>query len=528
MNIIATLLEPKFLFTIFLLATIVYITNATRKYSTSTVDYWVGGRSFGWVVNGSAIAGDYLSAATFLGLAGLVFSLGYDGLFYTFCFSIGLTLLALFVAGPLRRFGAFTVPDFLGQRFHSPRARLIAVIVVLAISGFYAAPQLLGAAQILKLFFGTSYTFGILFTVGIMIFYVGVGGMKGTTINQALEIWIRFAAFLVMFVMAIYFGLNYGKVLDVITHWSGPIANTAQYTADAKDLAFDGSIWEKTGAMFKDLPGSISMLIGLAFGTIGLPHILLRFYTNPSAKDARYSALFAIGIASVFFALALYLGTVGRYVFMTGAQNGTLNPETLQAMIQGGTNMIIPSLSEALGGKWLLGFVISGAFAAIFSNLSGLFIASSGALGHDLYTHFINPNSSEKQRVRAGKIAVVVCGVFYGILGLMVETAAIGHLVGLAFNVAASTFAPIFILGIWWRGMTEKGAIAGLTMGLISSLWMIFLPETLPAAIQFKIPGLITVPIGFLSVYIVSKLDGKVPADVNEFMKKVHAKEVAS
>lgn len=191
-------MEPKYLFTLILLATIVIITFATKKYSTSTVDFYVGGRSFGWLMNGSAIAGDYLSAATFLGLAGLTFSLGYDGIFYTFCFSVGLTVLALFVAGPLRKFGKFTVPDFLAERFHSPQARLIAVIVVLSISGFYAAPQVLGGAQILQLFFGTSYTFGVLLIVSVMIFYVGVGGMKGTTINQALEIWIRFGAFLVL------------------------------------------------------------------------------------------------------------------------------------------------------------------------------------------------------------------------------------------------------------------------------------------------------------------------------------------
>jgi len=519
------LLSPKYLFTVLLLGTIVWITYATKKYSTTTVDYWVGGRSFGWVVNGSAIAGDYLSAATFLGLAGLTFQLGYDGLFYTFCFSIGLTLLALFVAGPLRRFGAFTVPDFLAQRFHSARARLIAVIVVLAISGFYAAPQLLGAASILKLFFGTSYQFGIVFTVIVMVFYVGIGGMKGTTINQALEIWIRFGAFLVLFAMAIYFGLNYGKVLDLITGWKGTIPGTAAYAQDGKDLVLDGSVWSYTGSMFKNLPGSLSILIGLAFGTIGLPHILLRFYTNPSAKDARYSALFAVGIASTFFALALYLGTVGRYVFLTGAKAGSLSPALMKALTVGGNNMVIPSLAEALGGQWLLGFVIAGAFAAIFSNLSGLFIASSGALGHDLYTHFINPKSNDRKRVIAGKVSTVICGVLYGALGLMVETASIGHLVGLAFNVAASTFAPIFILGIWWRGMTEKGAIAGLITGLVASMYMIFFKESLPTAIQFSVPGLITVPLGFLAVWIVSKMDGKVPADVNDFMHRVHSKE---
>ncbi|HBX22740.1 MAG TPA: cation acetate symporter [Desulfotomaculum sp.] len=513
------LLEPKYIFTIILLATIVGITFATQRYTKSTVNFYVGGRSFGWALNGSAIAGDYLSAATFLGLAGLTFAFGYDGIFYTFCFSAGLTLLTVFVAGPLRKFGAYTVPDFLAQRFHSQSARLVAVIVVLAISGFYAAPQILGAAAILKMFFGATYQFGVLFTVIVMVFYVGVGGMKGTTINQALEIWIRFGAFIILFAIAVSAGYNYGKIMELLVSFQGAIPDTAAIAGTA--IMHDGTTWEWTGGyLFKTLPSTISILFGLVFGTLGLPHILLRFYTNPSAREARLSGLFAIGIASVFFFLALYLGTVGRAVFVAGGL-----PEHVAAYFTtGGTNMVIPALAEALGGRWLLGIVVAGAFAAVFSNLSGLFIASTGALGHDIYTHFINTNADEKQKVKAARWSTVICGVFYGILGLMVETAAIGHLVGLAFNVAASTFAPIFILGIWWRGMTEKGAIAGMLVGLISSLYFIFLPQFVPEAMRFPVPGLWTVPLGFLAVYVVSKIDGKVPADVNEFMAKIHSK----
>ena len=517
---IQTLLEPKMLMTILLMGTIVYITYLTKRNTTAS-DYFVGGRSFGWFTNGSAIGGDYLSAATFLGIAGLTFQLGYDGAYYAFCFSIGLTLLAIFVAGPLRRFGAFTVADFLAYRFHSKRARLAAVAVVLAISGFYAAPQLLGAAQILSMFFGTSYEFGIIFTCLVMIFYVGIGGMKGTTINQALELWIRLGAFILMVAVAIFSGLHYDKILAAINSFNGIIPETAPYAVDGKDLTFDGAAWTGTGFYFPTFWQTISMTIGLALGTIGLPHILLRFYTNPSAKAARKSALMAIGIASVFFLFAVYLGVVGRALFI----NGDVSGQVMKDLITGGNNMVIPSTAQALGGDWLLGLVIAGAFAAIFSNLSGLFIASSGALAHDIYATFLRKNISEKERVIAGKVSIIILGVLYGALGLLVKDASIGHLVALAFTVAASTFTPIFILGIWWRGMTEKGAIAGLIIGLAVSMYMIFLPGTLPEFLQFKIPGIITVPVGFLSVYIVSKLDRKVPSDVNEFMKKVHSKE---
>jgi cation/acetate symporter len=515
------MLEPKYLFTILLLGTVVVITYATRK-SPTTVQYWVAGRSFGWLMNGSAIAGDYLSAATFLGLAGLTFALGYDGIFYTFGFSIGLTLLALFLAGPLRRFGRFTVPDFLGERFHSRQARIWGVVVVLAISGFYAAPQILGAAQIMQLFFGTSYQFGVIFTAIVMMFYVGIGGMRGTTFNQALEIWIRFTAFLILVGVALAAGYNYPKVLSLISQWVGSIPGTGAFVKDGKDLTFNGHVWEYTGTMYKSLWMSLSLVIGLAFGTMGLPHILLRFYTNPNEKDARYSAVFAIFIASAFFTCALYLGTVGRYVFMTSAQAGILSPNLMKAYIAGG-NMVVPALAETLGGPWLLGFVIAGAFAAIFSNLSGLWIASSGALGHDIYSYFINPNATEQQRVRAGRLSVVIVGIFYGILGLLVQKASIGHLVGLAFCVAASTYAPVFLLGVWWRGITEKGAIAGLVVGLLANMILIFGQKFMPPVLKLPIPGAITVPLGFLAVWLVSLWDGKVPADVNEFMRNIHA-----
>ncbi|KOY82602.1 cation acetate symporter [Lysinibacillus macroides] len=516
----AALLEPKMLMTIALMGTIVYITYMTKRNATAS-DFFVGGRSFGWFTNGSAIGGDYLSAATFLGIAGLTFQLGYDGAYYAFCFSIGLTLLAIFVAGPLRRFGAFTVADFLAYRFHSKRARLVAVVVVLAISGFYAAPQLLGAAQILSMFFGTSYEFGIIFTCIVMIFYVGIGGMKGTTINQALELWIRLGAFVVMLIAAIYGGLHYDKILAAINSFTGPITGTSPYALDGKDINFDGAAWTGTGFYFPTFWQTVSMTIGLALGTIGLPHILLRFYTNPSAKAARKSALMAIGIASAFFLLAVYLGVVGRAIFISG----TASEEVMRDLVLGGNNMVIPTTALALGGKWLLGLVIAGAFAAIFSNLSGLFITSSGALAHDLYATIMKKDITQKQRVIAGKVAIVLLGILYGALGLLVKDASIGHLVALAFTVAASTFTPIFILGIWWRGMTEKGAIAGLLIGLGVSMWMIFLPGTLPSFLQFKIPGIVTVPVGFLSVIIVSMLDRKVPADVNDFMKRVHSKE---
>jgi cation/acetate symporter len=324
-----------------------------------------------------------------------------------------------------------------------------------------------------------------------------------------------------MVAAAVYGGLHYHKILGAITEFTGTIANTAAFTQDGKDIAFNGAAWSTTGILTPNFFHTISLIIGLSLGTIGLPHILLRFYTNPSAKAARKSALMAIGIASAFFLFAVYLGVVGRAILL----EGNASPEVIKNLITGGDNMVIPSIAEVLGGKWLLGLVIAGAFAAIFSNLSGLFIASSGALAHDLYASFSKKELTQNQRVMAGKLSIIVLGVLYGALGLMVKGASIGHLVALAFTVAASTFTPVFLLGIWWRGITEKGAIAGLLVGLAASMFMIFFASVLPEALQFRVPGIITVPIGFLTVYLVSKLDRQVPSDVNLFMQKVHSKQ---
>lgn len=278
------------------------------------------------------------------------------------------------------------------------------------------------------MFFGTSYEFGIIFTCVVMIFYVGIGGMKGTTINQALELWIRLGAFVVMLIAAMYSGLHYDKILAAINSFSGPITGTSPYALDGKDVNFDGAAWTGTGFYFPTFWQTISMTIGLALGTIGLPHILLRFYTNPSAKAARKSALMAIGIASTFFLLAVFLGVVGRAIFISGTASG----EVMRDLVLGGNNMVIPTTALALGGKWLLGLVIAGAFAAIFSNLSGLFITSSGALAHDLYATIMKKDITQKQRVIAAKVSIVLLGIIYGALGLLVKDASIGHLVALA------------------------------------------------------------------------------------------------
>ena len=262
------------------------------------------------------------------------------------------------------------------------------------------------------------------------------------------------------------------------------------------------------------------MTIGLALGTIGLPHILLRFYTNPSAKATRKSALMAIGIASAFFLLAVYLGVVGRSIFISG----TASEEVMRDLVLGGNNMVIPTTALALGGKWLLGLVIAGAFAAIFSNLSGLFITSSGALAHDLYANIMK-RILHKTTSYCWESGYCIIRYFIWSIGFTCKGCIHWPFSGARFYCRRKYIYP----NIHFRYLVERHDRKRSHCRIINRTWRVYvddlLPGTLPSFLQFKIPGIVTVPVGFLSVIIVSLIDRKVPADVNDFMKRVHSKE---
>ena len=343
--------------------------------------------------------------------------------------------------------------------------------------------------------------------------------MKGTTINQALELWIRLGAFIVMLIAAVYGGLHYDKILAAIHSFSGPITGTSPYALDGNDINFDGAAWTGTGFYFPTFWQTISMTIGLALGTIGLPHILLRFYTNPSAKAARKSALMAIGIASAFFLLAVYLGVVGRSIFISG----TASEEVMRDLVLGGNNMVIPTTALALGGKWLLGLVIAGAFAAIFSNLSGLFITSSGALAHDLYANIMK-RILHKTTCYCRESGHCIIRYFIWSIGITCKGC-----IHWPFSGARLYCRSKYIhANIYIRYLVERHDRKGSYCRITNWTWRIYVDDLLREryqasySLKFRI---VTVPVGFLSVIIVSLLDRKVPADVNDFMKRVHSKE---
>jgi cation/acetate symporter len=503
---------------VLLLAFTIGVTFVVKKQTKTSADFYLAGGKIGVFQNASAISGDYLSAASFLGVAGAVFAAGYDGVLYAFGFFLGYVVLLFFIASPLKKFGQYTIPDFVSGRFNSRIGRLVGLFCVLMISLFYLAPQMLGVGKVLGLLLGIDYTTAVISAAVVITFYVALGGMKGTTLNQIIQFWVLLTAVGLIAVFALGNGYGYSKVLEEIGSYNGAIEGTAQFTETGKDIIFNGASWLAPGMNY-DFKNAFSLLIALCLGTAGLPHILVRFYTNPSGSKAKWTVVYVLFFIGAFYIMAPYVGAVGRYLLVT---NPGLSDGMLKFLVTNGNNLVLPVSGEFFGGQVLLGVAIAGAAAAVLSTVAGLLIACASALGHDLYTHLINPKATESQRVRVAKVSTFIMGAVTIFLGLLVENLQIAVLVGLAFTVAASTVFPVLFLGIWWKRCTEKGAIAGMIVGLVSSFILILFRDAMPSFLSYANPALITVPLVFLTIYIVSLVDGEIPENVNEFMKLVH------
>lgn len=563
----------------------------SRRFTRTTADFYLAGRKVGSFSNASAISGDYLSAASFLGVAGAVYASGLDGVWYAAGFAGGFMVVVLFIASALRRFGEYTVADFAFGRFGSNRIRLITVIAVLLTSLFYMAPQMFGAGttwQVLvgRGFFGMDpYTTGVVMVAAIIAFYVAVGGMKGTTLNQIFQFWwLWFAMFLVV-VFAFGNGFSYPDALKEAS--AEPIVNTKQLTvaelttenatgvtpmeqaeaimtedefakveefveSDAEGkipvaLPSANKLHELKEQLFAE-PGhrynafdQFSMVLALVLGTAGLPHILNRYYTNPSGAAARRSTFWVLVFIGTFYILAPIAGLAGIGFIKDYLASG----ETIQAATVHGLlvkpDQVMPMLGEILGGQWLMGIVSAGAFAAMFSTVGGLLIAAASAIGHDVYEKYIDPNATEAKRVAVGKIAVLSFAALALFIGLAIPKygldqaypALIAMMVTWAFSVGASAFVPMLLTGIWWKGTTEKGATAGMIVGLTSAIGIIFLnilqqlgtvgrEGILGFFGALTFPVLFTFPLGLLTIIIVSKIDGQLPKNVDQIWMRIH------
>ena len=501
------------------------VTTWMFRVQKTSADYYLAGRKVNSFINASAISSDYLSAASFLGVAGIAFLNGFDGIIYAFGFFTGYIALLLFLASPLRKFGRYTVPDFVSERFHSKWARVLGVVGVLFISLFYMAPQMLGAGKVMGLLLGMEYGTAIVVISLIITVYVAVGGMKGTTVNQLVQFWILFGSmFLLAFIPFVMKGITYSEVVGFLGSFGGADPGTGK--------AFAGAAYTAPGFWLTDVTGTISLLLALMFGTAGLPHILVRFYTAPDGKAARRTVIYVLLLIGMFYVMSPYVGHVVRYAYLRGQEMG-VPPLLMGWLADNGKNLAVPVAGSYFGGQILLGLVVAGAFAAILSTVAGLIIACAGAIGHDLVVNVFNPDMPEAKRVRIARISSLGVGLLGIPLGFWAENMQIAVLVGLAFAIAASTFFPVLVMGVWWPRMTKNGAIAGLLTGILGSFALILGKDVLPAALQFKNPGGIVMVCSFATIYAFSKLEvasrgeAAIPHDTDAVMAVLHGPERA-
>jgi cation/acetate symporter len=499
------------------------ITTWIFRVQKTAADYYLAGRKVNSFINASAISSDYLSAASFLGVAGIAFLQGFDGIIYAFGFFVGYIALLLFLASPLRKFGKYTVPDFVSERFHSRAARIWGIIGVLFVSMFYMAPQMLGAGKVMGLLLGLDYRTAIVVIALIITVYVTVGGMKGTTINQLVQFWIMFGSmFLLAFIPFMLKGFTYAEITGFIQSFKGPEPLTGKI--------FDGSAYLAPGYWLTSLKDTLSLLLALMFGTAGLPHILVRFYTAPDGKAARKTVIYVLLLIGCFYILSPYVGHVIRYVFLRSGELG-MSDHLVAWMAENGKNLAVPVAGSHFGGQILLGLVVAGAFAAILSTVAGLIITCAGAIGHDLVVNLISPNMPEQTRVLIARIASLGVGLLGIPLGFVAEKMQIAVLVGLAFAIAASTFFPVLVMGIWWPRMTKNGAIAGLATGILGSFVMILGKSWMPVMLQFQNPGGFVMLLSFAAIYGFSKMElarkgeAAIPHDVDQVMTVLHGPE---
>jgi cation/acetate symporter len=622
------------------------------KRSQSAADFFVAGRSVNVFWNASAISGEYLSAASFMGIAGLVMKFGYDAMWYPVGYAAGYLLLLLFIAGPLRRFGAYTIPDFAEGRFHSPAFRKIAVSFVLFIGFFYTMPQMKGAGLTMQSIMGWPYYLGILIVGTVITFNVALGGMKGITIVQAAQYWVKvFAIAVPCFVVMSVYGF-YNKPIsdaldapkgvptipsDVVTMKGKAAAPNNAFSLSAAGVSMvkfeeesvlasisinpkpkDGDVFDASRAITSSVPMEIStksknlavakdtvltvtpfdvvskegkkskaslklefdrplkpskvrisappeqnggkafapnaasndkwvnpfgpltskngypllytysLIIALVCGTAGLPHILVRFYTNPDGRAAKRTTLWVMVMLGGFYVFTPIWGVLGRAGIPILYPTNNTDPTIIKLPTMIGNEM---------WGHILSGVTSAGAFAAFMSTFSGLLVSMSGAFAHDIYGKIVKPSSTPEDRTKAFKYAAVGVGIISMALGLLVESFDIAMMVGWAFAIGAASYFPLLLLGSWWRGLTAKGAATGMLVGGLASLVAIVMTmlidkkyvtlELSPLVRSLmEQPAIWGVPLSITLMVVVSKITAKaIPHDVDTMMLRLHAPE---
>jgi len=484
------------------------ITYWAAKRTRSAADFYAAGGGITGFQNGLAIAGDYMSAASFLGISGLVFASGFDGLIYSVGWLVGWPIILFLIAERLRNLGKYTFADVVSFRLEQTPVRSLAAVGTLSVVAFYLIAQMVGAGKLIELLFGLPYLYAVVLVGALMIIYVAFGGMVATTWVQIIKAGLLLggATFMALMVLAA-FGFSPEKMF-----------------AAAVDIHPKKDSIMAPGNLVTDPISAVSLGLALMFGTAGLPHILMRFFTVADAKAARKSVFYATGFIGYFYLLTFIIGFGAITLLMNdpsyfkAAAGGAYNKIT---DLLGGTNMAAVHLANAVGGSLFLGFISAVAFATILAVVAGLTLAGASAVSHDLYASVIAKGRvSEDREVRISKISALAIGIVAIVLGYIFENQNVAFMVGLAFAVAASCNFPVLLMSVFWKGTTTRGVVVGGFLGLISAVTMVVLSPAVwvktfgfkAALFPYDNPALFSMAIAFAGIWLVSRLDASAKA----------------
>jgi cation/acetate symporter len=499
------------MFGVFVLLTLFITKWAAARTKSAAVFYTAGGGITGFQ-NGLAIAGDFMSAASFLGISAAVMASGYDGLIYSIGFLVGWPVLTFLMAERLRNLGKFTFADVAAFRFKQAPIRIFAASGTLVVVAFYLIAQMVGAGQLITLLFGLEYWMAVVIVGALMMVYVLFGGMTATTWVQIIKACMLLGgATFMAFMVLLNFGFSLEAMFANAVEIKVGLATAAGKTS--AEAAAAGQSIMGPGNFVKDPISAISFGMALMFGTAGLPHILMRFFTVPSAKEARKSVMWATGWIGYFYLLTFIIG-FGAITFVL------TNPEFLDAngALKGGSNMAAVHLANAVGGNVFLGFISAVAFATILAVVAGLTLSGASAVSHDLYATVVKGGKADgASELRVSRMTTVALGILAVLLGIVFEKQNVAFMVSLAFAIAASANFPVLFMSVLWKDCTTRGAVIGGFLGLISSVLLTVVSPSVweatlgypkgSALFPYASPALFSITIGFVGIWLFSILD---------------------
>ena len=494
------------MFFIFVAGTL-YITFWAAKQNKSTKDFYTAGGGISGFKNGLAIAGDYMSAASFLGISAMVYTTGYDGLIYSTGFLVGWPIVLFLIAERLRNLGKFTFADVAAYRLKQKPVRMFAASGTMLVVIIYLIAQMVGAGKLIELLFGLDYMYAVIIVGVLMVLYVLFGGMLATT-------WVQIIKAVMLLSGATFMAIMVLKMAN----FSPEVMFTKAVEVHAK-----GDAIMSPGGLVKNPIDALSLGLALMFGTAGLPHILMRFFTVKDAKQARKSVFVATGFIGYFYILTFIIG-FGAIMMLTN------NPNFFHEVVKdgkpvmeliGGTNMAAVHLSKAVGGDLFMGFISAVAFATILAVVAGLTLSGASAVSHDLYaTVFRKGQATQAEEMKVSRMTTLALGVLAIILGIAFENQNVAFMVGLAFALAASGNFPILVLSMFWKGLTTRGAVVGGFSGLLVAALLIILGPTVWVSVlhheapifPYGNPAIFTIPLAFIVAWIVSITDNSAQA----------------